>query len=299
MALQVELWQRSIVRNLFPDNSFMSKAVDDSQYVQGKKVHIPNAGKASNVEVNRQSLPGTVKKRTDNEKVYDIDELTTDPVVLPNAEQVELSYDKRESLIANDRENLQEKAADNLLYKWAKGCTSVKTTGKAVAAHTVDATGKRKAFSRADLIALMNQFNAASVPHENRYLLLDSFMYGELLEDLTESDKVMLNQTVDAANGILGRLFSFNIMERSQVLRYDTGGTLKEWNKEGATTDNAAGLAWQYNCVSRALGEVQMYGDEGSPTYYGDVFSFLVRCGGSARRFDNKGIVAIIQDTTA
>lgn len=53
--------------------------------------------------------------------------------------------------------------------------------------------------------------------------------------------------------------------------------TLLKWDAEGAADENAAALAWQEGCLSRALGEVKMFDDTDSPTYYGDIYSFLVR----------------------
>lgn len=301
MAIQREIWQALIVEGLFADNSFMSKAVNDDMYVNmGKKVHIPNAGAPSKVEVNRSSVPATAKKRDDVDIEYSLDELTTDPIYIPHADTVELSYQKRQSVIRMDRANLIEKASEQMLYNWAPSSTEfIRTTGSSVTAHTKDATGNRKAITRNDVIALMNKFNSQDIPQTERYLLLDSIMYGQLLQDLTETDKNMFLASADAQKGILGNLYSFNIMMRSTVLRYDTGGTLKKWSESGTTSDNAAGLAWHYGSLSRALGEVKVFEKTDDPTYYGDILSFLVRCGGKCRRNDKKGIIALVQDAAS
>ena len=47
--------------------------------------------------------------------------------------------------------------------------------------------------------------------------------------------------------------------------------------------------------MSRAIGEVKMFDETDSPTYYGDIYSFLMRTGGSHRRYDKKGIAVIIE----
>lgn len=301
MAVQKEIWQALIVEGLFADNSFMSKAVNDDMYVNmGKTVHIPNAGAPSNIVVNRDSVPATAKKRTDTDVNYSLDELTTDPIYIPNAETVELSYSKRQSVISQDRAKLIDTAALQMLYNWAPGGAEfVRTTGAAVKAHTDKATGNRKAMTRQDVLALMNKFNAQDIPQEGRYLLLDATMYGQLLNDLTETDKNMFIASANAQQGVLGKLYSFNIMMRSQVLRYATAGTLTKWDATGAATDNAAGLAWYEGSVSRALGEVKMFDSLDNPMYYGDIYSFLVRVGGKCRRSDKKGLLAIVQDTAA
>lgn len=301
MAVQKEIWQDTIIEGLFADNSFLSKAVNDDMYVNmGKKVHIPNAGAPSGVEVNRATLPGTVKKREDSDIEYSLDELTTNPILIPHADVVELSYSKRNSVVSQDRAILIEKASEQMLYNWAPASTEfVRTSGSAVAAHTASATGNRKAVTRKDIIALMNKFNSQDIPQTERYLLLDAIMYGQLLEDLTETDKNMFLASANAQKGILGQLYSFNIMMRSTVLRYATAGTLSKWSESGEATDNAAGLAWYKGSLSRALGEVKMFGKDDDPTYYGDIYSFLVRVGGKCRRADKKGVIALVQDTAA
>lgn len=300
MAIQREIWQALIVEGLFADNSFMAKAVNDDMYVnQGKKVHIPNAGAPSKVEVNRTTVPAKVAKRTDTDIEYTLDEFTTDPVHIPHADTVELSYNKRNSVISQDRNQLIDRASQQMLYNWAPTSTHfVRTSGGAVDAHTASATGTRKALVRADVINLMNKFNADNVPQNDRYLLLDAQMYGQLLADLSESDKWAFLQSADMQKGILGQLYSFNVMMRSQVLRYAIGGTLTKWETSGAAGDNAAGLAWQMQSVSRALGEVKVFDSINNPTYYGDIYSFLVRAGGTIRRSDKKGVYALVQDAT-
>ena len=264
----------------------------------GKKVHIPNAGAPSAVEIDRSSLPAEVKTRTDVDVEYSLNELTTDPIRIPHAETVELSYNKRNSVISQDRLQLIEKAAEQMLYNWAPDSTHfVRTSGtKKVTAYTKDATGERKALVKADVLDLMTKFNADNIPQEGRYLLLDAYMYAQLLDDLTEGDQRAFFASADAQRGILGQLFSFNVMQRSQVLRYATGGTLTKWSVSGETSDNAAGLAWQTNSLSRALGEVKMFDSTDNPLYYGDIYSFLIRVGGTIRRNDKKGVYALVQD---
>lgn len=301
MAIQREIWLRDIVEGLFADNSFASKAVNDDQWVnQGKKVHIPNAGAPSKVVKNRSTVPATAAKRTDADVEYTLDEFTTDPILIPHAETVELSYNKRNSVISQDRAQLIETACQNLLYKWAPSSTNfVRTTGDAVAAHTDKATGNRKKLTKADIKSLMVKFNKDNLPQTGRYLLLDAEMYAELLESLTETDQLGFFKAADVQRGIVGQIYGFNVMQRSQVLRYATAGTLSEFSAEGAATDNAAGLAWHEQSVSRALGDVKMFDENNSPLYYGDVYSFLVRCGGAIRRNDKKGVYAIVQDVAS
>lgn len=300
MALQTEIWLGTIQENLFPDNSFASKSVDDSGFVDSKKVHIPNAGKPSNVKTNRTSFPASVETREDNDLTYDIDELTTDPIRIPDRETVELSYSKRSSVIYNDREELRKNAAVNILHRWAEKVPSesrVMTSGLAKKSHVKDTTGNRLALVKEDINNLMVLFNQQDVPQTGRHLLLDAMMYKQLFDSLTAAEGNAFLACADASKGILGNYAGFNIMMRSTVLTLKADYSINKG--EVTATDIAAGFAWQESCVSRAIGDVKMFGNEGDPTYYGDIYSFLVRCGGSARRYDYNGIALLCQETAA
>ena len=301
MALNKHIWLSTIIENLYPDNSFASKSVDDSAFVNNHTVHVPNAGAPSGVKVNRATIPATsVGTRDDQDLTYDIDELTTDPVRIPNREEVELSYDKRASILANDRAALLDAAAQNLLYKWAVIGTKTLTTGASRAAHTASATGNRKKITKADVLTIATKFNGQNIPAEGRYLLLDAAMYSDLLDALTGTELSAFLASANAQKGIVGQLYGFNVMMRSQVLKVNQGkSAIVQWDATAAATDLAAGLAWQQSCVSRALGEVKMFDKDDDPLYYGDIYSFLVRTGGKYRRYDTKGVELLIEDNAA
>ena len=299
MAVQKEIWQRTIVEGLFADNSFLSRAVNDDMYVnEGKKVHIPNAGAPSGVVLNRDTVPATVYKRTDQDVDYTLGELTTNPILIPYADMVELSYNKRNSVISQDRLALIEKAAEAMLAAWLPAAANrVLTTGYGVPAWTPSATGLRKKITPSDVSALQVRFNADNVPQTDRVLLLDAQMYQQLLDGMTQSQAIGFFQAADVKRGVMGMLYGFEVMVRSTVYRFAVDGTLKAVGAAGAATDLAGGLAWQRDSLSRALGEVIMFDRVDDPLYYGDVYSFLVRVGGAIRRYDKKGVYAIVTDT--
>ena len=80
MALQVEIWVKSIIEGLFANNTFAARSVDHSEFVNEKTVHVPNAGAAPNVEKNRTVFPANVTERKDVDLTYQMDEFTVDPV---------------------------------------------------------------------------------------------------------------------------------------------------------------------------------------------------------------------------
>ena len=257
MALEREIWINSIIEGLYKDNTFAAQSVDHSPWINNRTVHVPNAGTGPNVVKNRSTLPATITTRTDIDLKYDIAEFTTDPIRIPHAETVELSYNKRESVISVSRDTLTEKVHDSLLADWIAGAASI-TAGTDV---------------KATIKAIKKQFDKDNVYQEGRFLLLDADEYNDLVELLTDSAMAHFLSGASPEAGTVGKYLGFNIYTRSTL------------------NGVKSGLAWHRNAVSRALGETEMFDDQGSPTYYGDIVSFLVRSGGKVIRYDGKGVL--------
>lgn len=298
MAIEREVWLGHIVDNLFSDNSPITKSIDLTAFVQGKTCHIPNAGLLPGVVRNRSEFPGTVKKRTDTVSSFSLISFTTDPMLIPDNEKVQLSYDKRESVLRASKMQLQEAITDAILKQWlAEKGADISTTGAATPAHTPSATGNRKKLTRQDIRAAMTQMNKDNIPSSDRYLLLDAEMYDQLMEDLSETDKRMFDASANAQSGVLGNLFGFSVMMRAKVGVSATGGEQKDLSASGEATDLATALAWHEGSVCRANGEPQAFVSENDPQYYGDIMSFEALAAGAKYRADKKGIIRIIQAT--
>ncbi len=296
MALQVEIWVKSIIEGLFANNTFAARSVDHSEFVNEKTVHVPNAGAAPNVEKNRTVFPANVTERKDVDLIYQMDEFTVDPVRIPHAEQVELSYNKRESVTRQSRRKLAQDIYESIIYNWIpEGVKVVETLGEAVAAHIKEATGNRKRMTKQTVEELQTLFDEQDIPEEGRCILLDARMYNQLLNSLTDAERNGFLVCADPARGVIGKYLGFDFYKRSKVAKVATDGTLKPWSAANAATDCAAGLAWHEDCVSRALGDSLLFDDQGNPLYYGDIISFLQRAGGKSIRADKAGVVLIRQ----
>jgi hypothetical protein len=302
-SIQKEIWQNHIEGNLFKNNEFLLASTDAGQYVlQGKVVHIPQAGALPTVVKNRGSVPATVVQRTDIDITYVLDEYTTDPILIPNAETYELSYSKRESILAEYESSLRETIAENMLISWSPSDSNgliVRTSGVTTATHLAGTTGNRKKFSVNDLKNAQLQLNKQNVPMEGRYALMSADMFQELTDDMSATQYRDFSAAYDVKDGVLGRLFGFNVMMRGSVVSYsnDTLPVVNAYGATAATTDNDGVLCWQISAVERALGQISFFERIGDPTYYGDVYSVSVRMGSRRRRNDAKGIVAIVQAT--
>ncbi|MDN4754442.1 hypothetical protein QYZ87_07865 [Porphyromonadaceae bacterium W3.11] len=263
MALQTEIWINDIIEGLFADNSFLSRSVDHSDYVKERVVHVPNAGKSRGVKKNRSSYPAVVEQREDIDLTYMIDEYTTDPVHITDKDKVELSYDKRQSVIRQDKSELHEEVAKGILENWVPK----KEAGQ------MNLIGSK--FTRQDLSAIRKKFNKEGVPQKGRCVLLDPDSEGDLLDSLTESQAQAYHSAVDVERGVVGKILGFEILTPRPM---PTG---------------VKALAWHPNSLSRAMGDVKAFDNSNDATYYGDVLSFLLRAGGSIIRDDAKGVLAL------
>lgn len=300
MAIQKEIWQSHIEGNLFKNNEFLLASYDAGQYVlQGNVVHIPQAGALPNIVKNRSSLPASVSQRSDTDITYTLDEFSTDPILIPQAETIELSYNKRESVLSEYEAALRQLIAESVLYDWCPSVSGnlLRTNGAAVNSHLAGTTGNRKKFTTSDLKAAQLALNKQNIPLEDRYALLSADMYQQLTDDLSATQYRDFSMTFDAKDGVLGKLFGFNIMMRSNVVCYtnDVTPAAKAFGSVNTPDENDAVLCWQKNAVERALGSINFFERAGDPTYYGDIYSVAIRMGSRKRRNDEKGILAIIQ----
>lgn len=303
MPIEVEIWRNDIVEALYKSNIFLNKRFVADEYVlQGKVVHIPQAGAASGVVKNRTSLPATVTKRTDTDITYALDEFTTNPILIPNIDTLQLSYDKRQSVMQNDIAGLVELVADWTLRSWAVSAAGsiLRTTGAAVTATAPSGTGNRKKFVKEDLKRAAVALNKQNIPKEGRIALFPSDLLGYLQDD-ADLIKRDVGAELDMKNGVIMRLYGFDIMERSSTVLYTNAGTpvAKDPDAAGATTDNQSVLCWHPMSVEGALGMVDTFERLNDPQYYGDVYSFLLMYGGRIRRNDNKGVISIVEDASA
>ena len=89
---------------------------------------------------------------------FPLDEYTTDPVLIPNADTVELSYDKRESVLRQDKLKLQDDVALDFVFNWSPAAAHcIETTGAEIDALTDKATVSAKVSAKASVLGLDDQ----------------------------------------------------------------------------------------------------------------------------------------------
>lgn len=314
MGLELEVWHETIQEKLLEDNSFLNHVSDvDKDYILGGTVvHIPQAGEPSEVVKNRTVVPATPKKRTDSEILYKIDEYTTDPVYISNKETVELSYDKRRSILDQDVANLSEEVSEGMLQNFIASpvgdsknlptSSILRTIGDAVDSGLGGSSGQRKAYSIRDLQRLRNFLKRQKSWSEgNMHVLLTPDAEDQMFPaDSNATVTAMASVTEEERRaGIMYKAQGFYIHSRSGVYILDENGEFKAPGSISDAGDSEGILAWNKNMLEKAIGSTKAFGSENDPTYYGDIYSFLVRMGGRARRKNYEGVAVLMQAPTA
>lgn len=315
-TIPVEIFSNYIVEKLRKSNPHLAFATDESGSVMGGSVvHIPQAGASPSVVKNRKVFPGTVVQRGDTHITYALDVFTTDPTHITWHEKNEISYAKTDSVLNDHVATLVEAVGDNMFYNWIHGlklsngsyvadvipaANILRTTGANATVNPEDGqTGSRKGFSYKDLQTAQAKMNKAGVPKEGRYAALESYMYQQFIDSLSANQMAAFQGSADLAKGVVGEFAGFKIMERASVLSFSSALVPNVPGAALAATDQLASLCWQQGSVAKANGDIKPFQDSDSPTYYGDIFSALVKFGGRCRREDWKGVIAIVQDNAA
>lgn len=305
MALIKEIWVKDIQETLNENASFLPYSIDHSAYVAFGTVHVPQSGANPDVNVNPSSFPLTISQRTDTDRTYSLNQYALSPTLITNIDELQVSYDKRQSVIGQQMNTLTQTIGNYVAVSWcASGAANIiETTGSAVGTSLPPSgTGTRKAVALVDIANLAKKLDKDNVPRMGRKLLMNADMFWELFT-ISEVVRASYNgfQVNALATGVVAQLFGFDIMIRPTVAVFTkTGTSAKAVGAAAAADDRLACIAWHPTTVSRALGSMTPMFDagdngNGKPEYLGSIFNMEVMLGSAILRTDMKGVAALVQ----
>lgn len=304
MALIKEIWVNQVVETLNQDAAFLPYSVDHSQYIAFGTVHLPQSGANPNVLLNPTSFPLSISPRVDTDRTYSMDRYALEPTIIDNLDALQVSYDKKNSVIGQQINTLVERVGTQVAYTWsATGASNiVETTGTAGTSLAPGATGTRKAVTLIDIANLAKKLDKDNVPRLGRKLLMQADMFWELF---TISDVIRASyngfQVNALATGVVAQLFGFDIMIRPTVSVYAKNAVApKVITAVTAVDDRMACIAWHPSTVSRAMGAINPLFDEGAngngkPEFLGSIFNMEMMLGSAILREDMKGVASLVQ----
>lgn len=294
--LLIRQFTSEITEALRADNSFLQFAKNDDAFVNNNSVELPHAGTDPTIVYDRGVFPAAAVQRTDVATQYLLEELSTDPTLLQYSEELTVAYNKRASIMDGHIKSIKNAKADRALYRWGTNAEIVPTSSANT--RTASAPGSTaiiKKVSKADILAVREIFDSNDIPQDGRKMLFTSAMYNDVLniDDFTHRDKLGLTVIPD---GMVGRIFGFDIFVRSKGNVYATGGAvIKDNTAAPVATDLGAGLAWHPDFVRRANGSIKAFVNVDKAEYYGALMSAVCRFGAKEARNDFKGIVSLVE----
>jgi hypothetical protein len=294
-------WINTIEENFYRGTlgAIAIAGTDDKASINGEKVNIRNAGTPPEITKGNRTYPVQITSREDDTLTYTLYNYEMGPLRIDKLDQVQTDPDLVKSNVIDLIGSHGDRAGVETLISWYHYTTGkrVTTTGESVAAHAPSATSNRKALKAKDLLTAAGIMNKDVVPTLDRYCIVDSVMFAQLVDDLGYKQESM--EVVSGLQMIVPPVYGFKVIEVPNVVYVESDGTVREFGATGTTTDQAVALCVQKRCASHAWTETDVKIDTTTVGYFAKALIEAWKYGGgSYRRTDKKGVVPIIQANT-
>jgi hypothetical protein len=262
MALQKEIWVAGIKENPVPNNSFVLASTDMSEYVEANTLHLAEAGIEPAVHENY------FENNEDDLPIADINDIphevllktySTERTRHRNLQEVELAYNKRESLLNRHKKSLAKNIGVRAAYAWSPGQDDGefnKVINTAANASIIDA------------IIDMDAFYMELDMTENLNICLTAAH----LARIRKENKVLYNQIKTE-----GTIYNFKVYFYTKNPIYTSAGVKKPYGAVKEATDKVASFTWCTDEVFRCFGDVEIYETLRSAASQADEVSFAQR----------------------
>ena len=289
MALNKEIWINQILSGFYPDDSFLQKVVNYSEFVENDRLHVPSAGIDPVVLVNNTTYPIKVLGREDDDNEITLDKFETENTLIRRPDAIEYSYNKLESVIGQHRATLRKSVAMKAAHAYAPVAD---TTDTPVILTTGIVNKGRRRMTFADILTLKERFDEAEVPLTDRYIIL----HPKHVSDLLLEDLELFKDLTSIKDGEPHKFAGFGCFQFAQMPTYKTiGGKLSKVPFVEDATAQFASVAFYAKEVMKADGDIYMYASVDDPKERGTIVGFDKRF--IAMPIRNKGIGAIVSDT--
>ena len=280
------------MEGFYPDDSFLQKAKDFSEFVDHDRLHIPSAGIDPKVLINNTTYPIDIVERKDEDCEIVLDKFETENTIVRRPDAIEYSYDKLESVISQHRATLRKSVAMKAIHAYAP---AVDTFDTPVIETTGLTTNDRKRLTFADILALKERFDDADIPLTDRYIVL----HPKHVTDLLLQDVELFKNLTEIKNGKPFNFAGFGFYSFAQMPVYTVQDKVLTKLPFGVIPpENAqfASVAFYAEEVMKADGEIYMYSKEDDPGERATIVGFDKRF--VALPIRGKGVGAIVSALT-
>ena len=270
-GVYVEVWIGEIIKQFTHamQNTFLDGVPDYSQYSQANVLHLVEAGVNPDVVINNTTYPLTVQDLADGDKAISLDKFQTKPTSVTDDELYAISYDKISLKKEQHGNAIVESELDKAIHAFAPAANTAATP---VIAATGEYDGTRRRLTRKDVITLKNKFDKMKVPQAGRRLVLCP----DHVQDLLLQDQTFANQYYNYGNGVITRMYGFDIYEYVNCPLYTTAGAKKSYGAVASTGEFQASVAFYVPRMFKATGDTTMYYSEAKtdPTNQRNLLAF-------------------------
>jgi hypothetical protein len=264
-TLNKQIWTNHLMKNFYPDTSFLKYSEDFTNLVDYDKLHMAEVGIDPEVFINNTTYPIPVRNRVDIPLEITLDLFQTENDLIRDPEVIEYAYDKLDSVLYSHKQTLRTVTGQKAAHAYAPQEEGefnpiVTTTG------ADNGNGYRKMVPK-DLVTLKKAYDRARIPLDDRFIVLDP----EHVGDLMEFDFNAFKEITDLKNGTLQRIAGFNVLEFSENPRYNA--TTKQKLAWGAVNGAPSSFAFHKKEVMRADGSLVMH-EEKSAQLRGTIVGF-------------------------
>jgi len=325
------VFQKMLEKKLFPDNTFLKYSKNAGQ-PSAKSIEIPQStggaesviggvnadyyDETSNLD-NATALTPVI--RVNDKKTYsNIIMRPPNPIVFETLQDEELTYNKANQVAEEETDELNTGIANYVLTQWQPTVQAniIPTTGLDKAGteqQRTAATGAVggyatlvKKFAYADLMALEKAIKKQNLTGGSWYALPTVELWDDLKQIVEIVDYEKTGNETMLKKGIVGKWGSVNFLDPRQNDRweanvmYDLTSTPVGVAYGGALNANcvSALMVWNDKYVERNQGGIKFFSRKNDPVYMGDLVNWGVRVGGTSRRLDEKGVIAVYEAPT-
>lgn len=260
-GLQKEVWIAGIQENPIPNTSFVFASTDKSEYVENNKLHLAEAGIEPDVyenyfEGNENDLPLQAITDIPNEVV--LKTYSTARTRHRDLQEVELSYNKRMSVINRHKTSLSKNIGVRAAFAWSPNANNDfnKIMNLDANASIIDAIIDMEAFYNGlDIYDGMNICLTAD--HMARIKKENKNLYKEILSTNT--------------------MYGFKVFRYNKNALYTSAGVKKPFGAVKENGDKVCSFTWVTDEVFRCFGDTEVYETLRSAASQSDEISFAQR----------------------
>lgn len=277
-GLLKEVWIAGIQENPIPNTSFVFASTDKSEYVENNKLHLAEAG--IDPQVYEDYFAGSetdlpLASITDIPHEVVLKTYSTERTRHRKLQEVELSYDKRSSVIQRHKNSLAKNLGARAAFAWTPAATS--------AFNKVTTLG---AGSFIDAVIDLEAFYAGLDKTENLHICLTPADMAKIKKE----NKVLYKEILKGDD-----LYGFKVHRYSKNPFFTSAGVKKPFGSVKEAGDLQASFTWCSDETFRCFGDTEMYETLASAASQADEVSFAQRAlVGNIRSTSPKYLGAII-----